>query len=59
MTNDELQRINNIGFPWIIVNKTDSNDYLTFLCLPSAIREKEFLEEQGENYEIINTCLSK
>jgi hypothetical protein len=55
MKNEKLQKLFKNGFPWVIVNKQDSKDYKTFLCLPSAIREIEHLNASKMNYVILPT----
>ena len=55
MKNEKLRKLFKNGFPWVVVNKQDSKDYQTFLCLPSAIREIEHLNESETRYIIIPT----
>jgi hypothetical protein len=55
MKTEKLEELYKNGFPWIAVNENNSKEYKTFLCLPSAIREMEHLEESGEKYKLIPT----
>jgi hypothetical protein len=55
MKTEKLAKLYNEGFPWVAVNENNSKDYRTFLCLASAIREMEHLEENGEKYKLIPT----
>lgn len=49
---NKLRNTNIIDLPWIIINRENSEDYKQFFCLPSAIREKEYLEDKGKIYDI-------
>lgn len=55
MKNETLKHLYECGFPWVAFNEQDSKDYKTFLCLPSAIRELEYLKDKGREYTLIPT----
>ena len=59
MENDKLIELSETGIPWVAVNEKDSKDYKTFLCLTSAIREVEHLQEKGEKYKLIPTSYER